>query len=209
MLKWIITTTKQTSIFIILFTIITGCLYPSAITLLGRLLFQQKRDGCLLYRDDVIVGSELIGQNFTADKYFWGRPSASIGYPYNAMYSAGSNFGVRNAEYLAIVKQRIARIKKTHSDDNKLLPLDLITASASGLDPHISILGAYYQIQRIAKARKISVLEISDLIERNAIKSIIPFLGESRVNVLLLNLGLDKISVDYGSRLNGQSENKS
>jgi K+-transporting ATPase ATPase C chain len=178
----------------IFFTILTGLAYPGLVTVITQGLFHQQTQGSLIVTPDgKIKGSELIGQNFTDPRYFWGRPSATAP-AYNAAASSGSNLGV-NAESLAqAVKDRIANLKSADPDNNLPIPVDLVTASGSGLDPHISPAAAIYQIERVARNRKIPVDTVKKLVAQATEDRQWGILGEPRVNVLKLNLALDAAS---------------
>lgn len=190
--------TKTASILLILFTILTGLIYPGVIAGVAQLLFPWKANGSLIKQNNKIIGSKFIGQYFTDPKYFWGRPSATIPFPYNAEHSSGSNFGPSNPEYIAIIKNRVLYLYKAEPQNNQPIPADLVTASGSGLDPDISPLAAVYQISRIAKARGISEAEVASLIIKTFKKRTFWFLGEPHVNVLELNMALDNLGSSHG-----------
>ncbi len=185
---------KTAFLFIIVMTIITGLIYPAIVTGVAQLLFPWQANGSLIKQNNIIVGSQLIGQNFTDAKYFWGRPSATSPYAYNASSSAGSNLGPSNPDLITAIKQRIDVLHKADPQNKQLIPVDLVTTSASGLDPDISPLAAYYQMERVAKARGLSEDVIKKLIDSHITSRSFGFLGEPRVNVLQLNLDLDKLS---------------
>jgi K+-transporting ATPase ATPase C chain len=174
----------------IIFTIIVGGIYPAFMTLVGNTLFKQKANGSIIYKDGIAVASKLIGQQFTSPKYLWGRPSATSQYQYNALASAGSNLAPSNPDLYNQVKQRAESFKKYSSAP---VPIDLVTSSASGLDPEISIAAAYYQIPRIAMARGLSNEKIKAIIDHYSSQSEFGF-GAPRVNVVQVNLALDKIN---------------
>ncbi|MBL8534523.1 MAG: potassium-transporting ATPase subunit KdpC [Betaproteobacteria bacterium] len=178
------------SLFVAL-TLLTGALYPVLVTVVARLAFPHESEGSLIRRDGRIVGSSLIGQNFTDPKYFWGRPSATGGMPYNASASSGSNQGPANPALTDAVKARIDALRAAAPEDRRPIPVDLVTASASGLDPEITIAGARYQVPRVAAARGLDAAAVTALVERVAVQRKFGFLGEPRVNVLQLNLLLD------------------
>ncbi len=173
------------------FTILCGFVYPAAVTVVAQILYPRQAQGSLIERDGKVVGSELIGQNYTAAKYFWGRLSATGPVPYNAAASSGSNMGAANSALLDAVKGRIDALKQADPENNKPIPVDLVTASASGLDPHISPAAAAYQAERVAKARQLDIGSVRALIQKHTEDRQFGFLGEARVNVLLLNLDLD------------------
>lgn len=180
---------------LVLFTALTficGVLYPFAITGIGQIFFADKASGSLVLRDGQPVGSMLIGQSFSSPEYFWGRPSATSPMPNNAASSGGSNLGPTNPAQIDAVKGRINALKKVDPDNSAQLPVDLVTASASGLDPEISLAAAYYQAGRIASARKLSIEEVRSMIDKRSEPQYFGFFGEPRVNVLALNLALDQ-----------------
>jgi len=174
-----------------LLTIITGVIYPLVVTGIAQLAFPHQANGSLIEKDGVVIGSELIGQQFDDPNYFWGRPSATSPEPYNAASSSGSNLGPTNPALISAVE---ARVKALHAADpaNTLpIPVDLVTASASGLDPHISVASALYQVHRVASARGLDEADVVALVDRYTEGRQFGFLGESRDKVLLLNLALD------------------
>lgn len=173
-------------------TVVTGALYPLAITGIGQFFLPEKANGSLIKQDGKVIGSSLIGQNFTDPKYFWGRPSATGPYPYNAAASSGSNLGPLNPALAEAVKSRVATLKIADNNNNLPVPVDLVTTSASGLDPHISPAAAFYQATRVAKVRGLSSEKLQKLIDDNTEGRQWAVLGEPRVNVLLLNIALDK-----------------
>ena len=178
-------------IFVIL-TLITGVLYPSLVTVIAQLAFQSQANGSLIERNGRTVGSRLIGQPFSDPKYFWGRPSATTPMPYNAGSSAGSNLGPTNPALEDAVKARIAALKDADPGQSAAIPVDLVTASASGLDPHISPAAAEYQLARVARVRGLVPKEVRRLVAANTESRQLGVLGEPRVNVLTLNLALDQ-----------------
>lgn len=180
------------SLFLLL-AIITGVIYPLLVSLIAGTLFPSQVAGNLIARKDEIVGSSLIGQNFVSPRYFWGRPSATGPYPYNAAASSGSNQGPLNPALTDAVKSRIAALKQADPTNTRPIPVDLVTASASGLDPQISPAAARYQTERIAKARGLPVSHVEALITRYIEKRQWGVFGEPRVNVLNLNLALDEM----------------
>ena len=189
-------------IFLIFFTLLTGFIYPVLITGLSQLLFPKLANGSLIIQNRNRIGSLLIGQSFTDAKYFWGRPSATSPFPYNAASSAGSNLGPSNPNFLQLVKDRTENLKKD-ADSSALVPVDLVTASGSGLDPDISPLAAFYQVPRIAKVRHIPPQDIHSLIQKFIKRRFLGILGEPRVNVLQLNLALDQLTIqerNHGKR---------
>jgi K+-transporting ATPase ATPase C chain len=177
----------------VLLSVVTGVVYPLVVTGISMVLFPSAAEGSLIRdKDGKVLGSRLIGQPFDDDRYFWGRPSATTP-AYNAAASTGSNLGPTNPALLDAVKSRVAKLKSTAADPRAKVPGDLVTASASGLDPHISPAAAYYQVQRVAAARRISVDRVHSLVERHVEPRTLGILGEPRVNVLLLNLALDEL----------------
>ncbi len=180
---------RPTVTMLALFTLLFGGIYPLISTVLVQGIFPNETEGSLIKGDNSeILGSELIGQNFTEPKYFWGRLSATN---YNAAASSGSNLGVANPILLDNVTARVTALKIADADNNKPIPVDLVTASASGIDPDISIAAAEYQISRVAKARGVSDDIIRETVQKFTIKRQFGLLGEPRVNVLKLNLALD------------------
>ncbi len=172
-------------------TIITGAAYPLITTGIGKTLFPSQVEGSLVKQGDVVVGSTLIGQNFTDAKYFWGRPSATGPYPNNAAASSGSNLGPLTPALTDAIKGRIAALKQADPDNTLPIPVDLVTASASGLDPEISPAAANYQINRVAKARGVQVSQVAAMVQKNTQARQLGILGEPRVNVLALNMALE------------------
>jgi potassium-transporting ATPase KdpC subunit len=177
-------------------TLITGIAYPLAITGVAKIAFPDAAEGSLILRDGTAMASRLIGQNFSDPKYFWGRPSATGTHPYNGMASAGTNQGPLNPALRDAVKQRIEALRAADPTNTLAVPVDLVTASASGLDPHVSVAGIDYQIARVARARNMRDDEVQKLAERQAEGKILGFLGEPRVNVVELNLALDAAGPD-------------
>lgn len=175
------------SLFVIL-SLVTGGLYPLAVTLVAQGVFPRQARGSLAEVNGVAVGSELIGQAFTKDEYFWSRPSATAPNEYNAAASTGSNLGPTNPALIEVVGQRAKKLAATGQGP---IPIDLVTASGSGLDPHISPAGAYFQVSRVAKARGLSEKDVLALVERHIEDRTMGVLGERRVNVLKLNMALD------------------
>ncbi len=172
-------------------TVLTGIIYPLAVTAIAQVAFPSQANGSMIVSNSVTVGSALIGQPFTDPGHFWGRPSATGPYPYNAGSSSGSNMGQSNPALIDAVKQRVAALKAADPNNANSIPVDLVTASASGLDPHISPAAAEYQISRVAKARGIDEARLRELIQKNTDGRFLGLLGEPGVNVLKLNLALD------------------
>jgi K+-transporting ATPase ATPase C chain len=178
-------------IFLGLFTVITGIIYPLAVTGIAQAFFHHQANGSMIEVNGENVGSELIGQPFSDPRYFWGRLSATSPFPYNATSSSGSNYGPLNPELRQAIETRIDALKAVDPDNNQPIPVDLVTFSASGLDPHISIAAADYQVPRVARYRGLSEEQVSALVNRFTEGRQFGILGEPRVNVLELNLALD------------------
>jgi K+-transporting ATPase ATPase C chain len=180
------------SLFVLL-SVVTGLLYPLLVTGLAKAVFPRQAAGSLL-RDDTgqVIGSSLIGQNFSDPKYFWGRPSATSPMPYNAANSGGSNQGPLNPALIDAVKSRIEALKAADPGNTAPIPVDLVSASASGLDPHISLAAALYQAGRVARLRGLSDDAMSTLLADHTEGRLLGVLGEPRVNVLQLNLALER-----------------
>ena len=179
-------------VFVVL-TVVTGLVYPLVITGLAQVFFPYQANGSLLVEGGKAIGSNLIGQNFSDVKYFWSRPSATGPMPNNAANSGGSNLGPTNPAQLDAVKARIAALKAAGPVPAGAIPVDLVTASGSGLDPDISPAAAFYQVPRIAAVRKLPVGQVRALVERHITARQWGILGEPRVNVLQLNLDLDQL----------------
>jgi potassium-transporting ATPase KdpC subunit len=180
-------------ISIVLFTVLTGVLYPLVVTGIAQVLFPGKANGSLIKKEGKVVGSELIGQPFSDPKYFWSRLSATSPIPYNAAASSGSNFGPLNPALFDGAKKRIQDLKSADSTNAQPIPVDLVTASGSGLDPHVSVAAAFYQVGRVARSRKMAEGQVRLLVDQNTEGRQFGFLGEPRVNVLKLNLALDAL----------------
>ncbi|HEV2358878.1 MAG TPA: potassium-transporting ATPase subunit KdpC [bacterium] len=177
----------------VLSTIVFGLLYPLAMTGLAQVLFPRQANGSLIVEGGRVVGSTLIGQPFSDPKYFWGRPSATSPFPDNAAASSGSNLGPTNQALLDAVKQRIDDLRKADPGNTAPVPVDLVTASASGLDPDISPAAAQYQAARVARVRHMPLDTVDRLIRQHTAGRQFGVLGEPRVNVLELNQGLDRM----------------
>lgn len=178
-------------LLVLAMTLLTGILYPLAVTGAATVLFPRQASGSLVLKEGRAVGSALIGQPFSDPKYFWGRPSATTPLPCNGMLSGGSNLGPTNPDLVAQVKARIETFRAADPGNTAPVPVDLVTASASGLDPHVSPAAALYQVHRVAKARGLSDEVVRKLVESHVEGRTFGVLGEPRVNVLLLNLDLD------------------
>jgi K+-transporting ATPase ATPase C chain len=182
---------RQSFMLLLLMTVITGVLYPLAATGLAQLIFPHQANGSLIVKNGKPIGSVLIGQSFTEPKYFWGRPSATTPNAYNGASSSGSNLGPTNPALTDAVKQRIAALRAADPGNMAPVPVDLVTASGSGLDPQISPAAAQYQLARVAKVRGMPEAKIQALVTQFTDGRQLGLLGEPRVNVLQLNLALD------------------
>ena len=174
-----------------LFTLVTGLAYPAIVTVVAQLAFPHQANGSLIVKDGKAVGSALIGQPFDDPKYFWGRPSATSPFGYNAGASGASNLSPTNADLIKAVQGRVDALRAADPGNTALVPVDLVTASGSGLDPHISPAAALYQAGRVARVRKLDEAVVRDLVARHTEGRLLGLLGEPRVNVLALNLALD------------------
>lgn len=178
---------------LVILGLITGLVYPAAVTGLAQVFFPAQAKGSLIMKNGSPVGSSLVGQPFDDPKYFWGRPSATQPFPYNAAASSGSNLAQSNPALLQQVQARIALLRAADPHNEKPIPIDLVTASGSGLDPHISPAAAEYQVQRVATACRLHEARIRELIAAYTEGRHLGILGEPRVNVLRLNLALDEL----------------
>lgn len=182
------------ALYLFLFlTVLTGVIYPLVVTGFAQIFFPRQANGSLIKQGDKIVGSLLIGQSFTDLSYFLGRPSATSPFPYNGESSSGSNMGSSNPDFIKLINERVLALRQFDLDKKSLIPVDLVTASGSGLDAEISPLAAFYQIPRIAKIRHIAAKDLQNLIRQHIINRTFGFLGEPRVNVLQLNIALDQL----------------
>src|SRR5215469_8090641 len=187
-------TLRPALVLFLLLSVLTGLVYPLVVTGLAQLLFRSQADGSLIRGSGgQLLGSHLIGQSFSDPKYFWGRPSATTPQPYNGTASGGSNLGPLNPALTDAVKTRIAALRAADPDNTAAVPIDLVTASGSGLDPDISVAAADYQAARVARARGVDVARVRALIAAHTAGSVGGVLGEPRVNVLELNLALDAL----------------
>lgn len=177
-------------------TVLTGAIYPLLLTGLAQVVFPGRANGTLIQQDGKAIGSQVIGQPFDDPRYFWGRPSATSPFPYNAAASAGSNLGPASAALHERIRQRVETLRASDPGNTSPLPVDLVTASASGLDPHISVAAARYQVPRIARLRQIPEDTLLELVAQHTAGRALGFLGEPRVNVLALNLALDGVRVE-------------
>lgn len=193
MLQLILKPIKSAFILLLVFALFTGIIYPAIVTLIAQVLFPSAANGSLIKRDQAIMGSSLIGQAFSDAHYFQGRPSATPDFPYNALSSSGSNLAFSNPDYQITLKNRIHALQTMNP--NQLIPIELVTSSGSGLDPDISLAGAYYQVPRIAKVRHIDPNLINELIKKLVHERTFYLLGEKRINVLQLNLALDQLTL--------------
>ncbi|OZB58937.1 MAG: potassium-transporting ATPase subunit C [Lysobacterales bacterium 14-68-21] len=185
---------RPSLLMLLVMTVITGVLYPLAVTGLAQAMFPRQADGSLIVRDGHVIGSRLIGQPFDDPRYFWGRPSATSPQPYNGASSSGSNLGPTNPALADAVRQRIAALRAADPGDTQPVPVDLVTASASGLDPEISPAAAQYQLARVARARHLDAEQVRRLVAAHTQGRWLGLFGEPRVNVLALNLALDAAS---------------
>lgn len=177
------------------FTLLTGVLYPLLNTAVAQLFFAEQADGSLLGVDERPIGSALVGQPFAAPRYFWGRPSATSPAPYQATASTGSNLGPSNPALLEAVRDRVAAQRAAALGRAEArVPIELVTASASGLDPHLSPAGAFYQVPRVARARGLDEARVYELVRRHVEGRLLGVIGEPVVNVLALNLALDRLT---------------
>ena len=180
-------------VLFLVMTVLTGIVYPFAVTGLAQGLFHEQAQGSLIMADGQVVGSRIIGQSFSEPKYFWSRPSATAPQPYNGIASGGSNQGPLNPALTDAVKSRIDALKAADPTNSLAIPVDLVTASASGLDPDISVAAARYQAARIARVRGLNLAAVQTLIDAHARGRLLGLIGEPRVNVLELNLALDAL----------------
>jgi len=181
-------------VLFLMLTALTGAVYPALVTSVGQLLFREQANGSLIVREGKPLGSALIGQPFSDPKYFWGRPSATGPQPYNGLGSSGSNQGPTNPALFDAVKDRLAALREADPGNTRPVPQDLVTASASGLDPHISVAAAEYQLARVARVRGIDEGKLRALLAQHTQGRQFGVLGQPRVDVLQLNLALDALA---------------
>lgn len=194
----IIKQVRAALVVLVALTILTGVVYPLLVTGVAQAALRHQANGSLIVKDGKVVGSELIGQPFDDPKYFWGRLSATLGadgkpLAYNGGASSGSNLGPSSSALLDEVKARADALKAADPDNQAPIPIDLVTSSGSGLDPHISVAAAEYQVARVAKARGLDAARVRALVASRSEGAVLGFLGEPRVNVLLLNMSLDDL----------------
>lgn len=182
---------RNATVVFLLLTALTGVAYPALVTLVAQTAFPHQASGSLLRADGRVVGSELIGQHFSSPEYFWGRPSATTAVPYNGAASSGSNLGPLNPALASAVQRRVTVLRAADPGNTRPVPVDLVTASASGLDPHISVAAAEYQVPRVARERGLPGERVRALVRAATEGRAFGVLGEPRVNVLKLNLALD------------------
>jgi K+-transporting ATPase ATPase C chain len=182
---------RQSIVSLLLLTLVTGVAYPLAVTAIAQLAFPAAANGSLIVRGGKAIGSTLIGQPFTDARYFWGRPSATTPFPYNGAASGGSNLGPTNPALADAVKQRIAALRAADPGNARPVPVDLVTASGSGLDPEISPAAAEFQVARVARIRGLHIEDVRRLVAKATERRQWRIFGEPRVNVLALNLALD------------------
>jgi K+-transporting ATPase ATPase C chain len=186
-----LTHVRAAIVSLVLFTVVTGVVYPTLVTVIAQLVFPNQANGSLIVKVGKPVGSTLIGQPFDDPKYFWGRPSATSPFGYNAGASGASNLSPTNADLIKAVQGRVDTLRAADPGNTAPVPVDLVTASGSGLDPHISQAAALYQVRRVAKARKLDEVVVRRLIALHTEGRLLGLFGEPRVNVLGLNLALD------------------
>ncbi len=188
-----ITHLRPAVILFALLTLLTGVLYPLAVHAVAQSIFVERANGSLIEQGGRAIGAQWIGQEFRSPRYFWGRPSATSAFPYDASSSSGSNLGPTNPALIDAVKARVARLRASDPTNTEPIPIDLVTSSASGLDPHISPASAHWQAARIARERALDVERVHELVREHVERRTFGILGEPRVNVLELNLALDTL----------------
>lgn len=197
MMKKMTSIIRASAVLVCLMTVLLGGVYPLVVTALTQMLFHHNAQGSLLERGDKIVGSSLLGQSFEQPGYFWGRLSATTP-PYNAAASGGSNYSPANPKLLTTANERIAALQKSGASHKTLIPVDLITASGSGLDPHISLAAVQYQLPRVAKARGLKESEVQALVDRFTAAPLMGLGGAPYVNIVRLNLAIDDMAKEAG-----------
>lgn len=185
---------RPTLVMLALMTLVTGFAYPTLVTVIGQTFMADQANGSLIVRDGKPIGSSLIGQSFASPKYFWSRPSATSPMPNNAASSSGSNLGPTNPALKGAVAGRVEALQKADPANKQAISIDLVTTSASGLDPEISEAAARYQVERVATARGIASAQVAALVNTHREGALLGFIGEPRVNVLRLNLALDALA---------------
>ena len=180
-------------VLLVLLSVLTGLVYPAIVTAIAQVVFPHQANGSLIVKDGKVVGSTLIGQPFDDPKYFWGRLSATAPFAYNAAASSGSNLGPLNPALTDAVKARVDALRAADPGNESPIPVDLVTASGSGLDPHVSPAAAHWQVPRVARARGLDPAAVQALVEQHTEGRQWGFFGEARVNVLALNLALDAL----------------
>jgi len=193
MIKDILHQARIAALALLSLTVVTGLFYPALVTGIAQVAFPFQANGSLLSQHGQVKGSTLIGQSFSEPQYFWSRPSATNPFPYNAESSSGSNLGPTNPELLSKVQDRLKALRQGQPGEDKLIPVDLVTSSGSGLDPHLSPAAALYQVPRVARARGLSEARVQQLVRQHTEDRQVGILGEPRVNVLRLNLALDDL----------------
>jgi potassium-transporting ATPase KdpC subunit len=194
-------------VFIVM-TLLTGVVYPLAVNGILKIVFHRQAQGSMIASEGIVVGSSLIGQHFTSAKYFQGRPSA-LEKAYDASNSGGSNMGPSNAKFLKEVSERVNKVREDNGLEPTIsVPADMVLASGSGLDPHISVETAMLQVGRVAKTRGLPELEVNNLVQKHVQKPLLGFIGQDQVNVLLLNLALDELSMGYSRLINQKTDKR-
>jgi len=186
---------RPTLVFLLFFSALTGVVYPALITVAAQAVFPEQANGSLLHDGEVVRGSRLIGQPFEAPGYFWSRPSATSAHPYDAAASSGSNLGPLNPALATAIQTRVTALREADPGNTAPVPVDLVTASGSGLDPELSPSAALYQVRRVARARGVPAQRVEQLVKNHIQGRTFGMLGEARVNTLALNLALDR---DFG-----------